>query len=246
MKNQKIETIVNGMLAMAKGATARELKVKDIKEAMGKLNAMERDKFDTSLMLAQDFFKLKPKFDEFCKAVKDRLKDEGFTAKELPNQADIVWLVYGVTKSWFHRLLKVGALDRHIVNKFNDKCDEMEANGETPTRSIDALNTWAKTFDEHKGEADTDGETISELRANKGEKREILWIIKEGKKTLTFFGDGDSETNFTPNELDDLLVSITALIKTKYPKPRLNAKNREKLDAIQKAKKPQVVNKLLK
>ena len=245
MKNQKIATIINGMLTTAKNKQGKALKVTEIRTAFAKLNEIDKAKFTASLVLAQDLAKLKPLFDEFCKAVKNKLKDEGFTAKEMPNQDAIIWVVYGITKSWFHRLVKVGGIAPNIVNKFNDKCDEMEANGETPTRSIDALNTWAKSYDDHKGEADTDGESLSDLRDG-GERRATDWSIKKGKLKLNFFTDGTSETNFTDKELNDLLILITAHIKSKYAEKKTTPKQREKLDAVQRAKKPIAVNKLLK
>lgn len=245
MKNQKVIAAVNTALAAAKGKNAKALKVNEIKTAFNKLNEMDKAKFTASVILAQDLHKIKPLFDEFCKSIKNTLKDEGFTAKELPNQDAIIWAVYGITKSWFHRLVKVGGIAPNIVNKFIAKCDEMEANGETPTRSIDALNTWAKSYDEHKGEADTDGESLSDLRDG-GERRETLWGIKSGKLKLNFFTDGTSETNFTDKELNDLLILITAHIKSKYAEKKTTPKQREKLDAVQREKKPVAVNKLLK
>lgn len=246
MKNHKIATIIDGMLMTAKGKQSKALKVTEIRNAFAKLNEIDKAKFTASLVLAQDLASLKPLFDEFCKAVKNKLKDEGFTAKEMPNQEEIIWAVYKITKSWFHRLVKVGGIEKHIVNKFIAKCDEMEANGETPTRSIDALNTWAKSYEDHKGEADTDGESLSDLRGGK-ERRETEWSIKKGKLKLTFFSDGTSETNFTDSELEGLLVEITAHIKTKYTTAKnLTKKDREKLDTIQRERKPIAVNKLVK
>ena len=246
MKNQKVIAAVNTALAAAKNKQGKALKVTEIRNAFAKLNEMDKAKFTASLVLAQDLYQLKPLFDEFCKGIKNTLKDDGFTAKELPNQETLIWAVYGITKSWFHRLIKVGGIEKHIVNKFIAKCDEMEANGETPTRSIDALNTWAKSYDDHKGEADTDGESLSDLRGGK-ERRETEWSIKKGKLKLTFFSDGTSETNFTDSELEGLLVEITAHIKTKYTTAKnLTKKDREKLDVMQRAKKPTAVNKLLK
>lgn len=245
MKNQKIATIIDGMLMTAKGKQSKALKVTEIRNAFAKLNEIDKTKFTASLVLAQDLASLKPLFDEFCKAVKNKLKDEGFTAKEMPNQEEIIWAVYKITKSWFHRLIKVGGIEKHIVNKFIAKCEEMEANGETPTRSIDALNTWAKGYDEHKGEADTDGESLADIRGGK-ERRETEWSIKKGKLKLTYFTDGTSETNFTDAELNDLLTRITAHIKSKYAEKKTTPKQREKLDAMQRERKPIAVNKLVK
>ena len=63
---------------------------------------------------------------------------------------------------------------------------------------------------------------------------------------LNFFTDGTSETNFTDKELNDLLILITAHIKSKYAEKKTTPKQREKLDAVQREKKPVAVNKLLK
>ena len=199
--NTQIATIVSTMLTTAKGQNAKALDIKGIKELHAEIQNAEKQKYTFSLILAQDLAKVKPKFDEFCLSVKNKLKDEGFTAKELPNQADFFLLVYGISKSWALRLIKVGGLPENVVNKFNDLCDKAEANGEEFTRSIDALNTWSKNFEEHEGNAGVDGESIAELREN-GDKKVALWSIKEGNKSLTFYTDHSHKTNFTLLEIN--------------------------------------------
>jgi hypothetical protein len=243
MKSQNIATIVNGMLATA--PTKKALALTAIKSLTAKVNDAEKQRFMNSLELAQMLAQTKTQFEDFCKAVINKLKDGGMTAKDLPKKDELIKLVYGFQKSFYYKLIKVGELPKHVVNKFIDKCDEAEKDGKDFARSIEALNTWAKNFETHKGEADADAESISDLRDG-GERREVAWGIKEGKLKLNFFSDGSSETNFTDAEINDLLIRITAHIKSKYAEKKTTPKQREKLDVIQREKKPVAVNKLLK
>jgi hypothetical protein len=243
MKNQTTATIVNGMLATA--PTKKALALTAIKNLTAKVNDAEKQRFMNSLELAQMLAQTKTQFEDFCKAVINKLKDGGTPAKDLPKKDELIKLVYGFQKSFYYKLIKVGELPKNVVNKFIDKCDEAEKDGKDFARSIEALNTWAKNFETHKGEADADAESISDLRDG-GERRETLWGIKSGKLKLNFFSDGTSETNFTDAEINALLVEITAHIKSKYAEKKTTPKQREKLDAVQREKKPVAVNKLLK
>ena len=243
MKSQNIATIVNGMLATA--PTKKALALTAIKSLTAKVNDAEKQRFMNSLELAQMLAQTKTQFEDFCKAVINKLKDGGTPAKDLPKKDELIKLVYGFQKSFYYKLIKVGELPKNVVNKFIDKCDEAEKDGKDFARSIEALNTWAKNFETHKGEADADAESIADLRDG-GERREVAWGIKEGKLKLNFFTDGTSETNFTDAEINDLLIRITAHIKSKYAEKKTTPKQREKLDAVQRAKKPVAVNKLLK
>ena len=243
MKNQNIATIVNGMLATA--PTKKALALTAIKSLTAKVNDAEKQRFMNSLELAQMLAQTKTQFEDFCKAVINKLKDGGTPAKDLPKKDELIKLVYGFQKSFYYKLIKVGELPKNVVNKFIDKCDDAEKDGKDFARSVEALNTWAKNFETHKGEADADAESIADLRDG-GERREVAWGIKEGKLKLNFFTDGSSETNFTDAEINDLLIRITAHIKSKYAEKKTTPKQREKLDAVQRAKKPIAVNKLLK
>jgi len=231
------------MLALAQNKKALALTA--IKSLTAKVNDAEKQRFMNSLELAQMLAQTKPQFEDFCKAVINKLKDGGTPAKDLPKKDELIKLVYGFQKSFYYKLIKVGELPKNVVNKFIDKCDEAEKDGKDFARSIEALNTWAKNFDEHKGEADADAESIADLRDG-GERRATDWSIKSGKLKLNFFTDGSSETNFTDAEINALLVEITAHIKSKYAEKKTTPKQREKLDAVQREKKPIAVNKLLK
>jgi hypothetical protein len=243
MKNQTITGIVSTMLNTPQNKKALALTA--IKSLTAKVNDAEKQRFMNSLELAQMLAQTKPQFEDFCKAVINKLKDGGTPAKDLPKKDELIKLVYGFQKSFYYKLIKVGELPKNVVNKFIDKCDEAEKDGKDFARSIEALNTWAKNFETHKGEADADAESIADLRDG-GERRATDWSIKKGKLKLNFFTDGTSETNFTDAEINALLVEITAHIKSKYAEKKTTPKQREKLDAVQREKKPVAVNKLLK
>jgi len=243
MKNQTITGLVSTMLNAPQNKKALALTA--IKSLTAKVNDAEKQRFMNSLELAQMLAQTKTQFEDFCKAVINKLKDGGTPAKDLPKKDELIKLVYGFQKSFYYKLIKVGELPKNVVNKFIDKCDDAEKDGKDFARSIEALNTWAKNFETHKGDADADAESIADLRDG-GERREVAWGIKEGKLKLNFFTDGTSETNFTDAEINDLLIRITAHIKSKYAEKKTTPKQREKLDAVQREKKPVAVNKLLK
>lgn len=233
MKTNSIATIVNGMLATA--PTKKALALTAIKSLTAKVTDAEKQRFMNSLELAQMLAQTAKQFEEFCKAVINKLKDAGVTTTDLPKKADLIKMVYGFKASYYYKLIKIGELPKHVVNKFIDKCDEAEAEGLDFSRSIEALNTWAKGFDEHKGEADADAESIADLRGTK-ETRQSEWAIKQGKKTFVYFADGSHETNFTALEINELLDAMKATILSHYPIKKPTARDRAVLDAMQQKK----------
>ena len=52
--------------------------------------------------------------------------------------------VFGWQKSFFYKVMKVGKLDEVVVSTFKAKCDEAEAQGEEPNRSLEGLLKFAK------------------------------------------------------------------------------------------------------
>jgi hypothetical protein len=233
MNNQQISNLVNGMLATAQ--TKKALSLVAIKNLSSKVNDAEKQRFMTSLELAQLLAQTKEEFENFYLAVKNKLKDGGTTAKEMLQKADFIKLVYGFKASYYYKLIKIGELPKNVVNKFIDKCDEAEKDGKEFSRSIEALNTWAKSFEEHKGEADADAESISDLR-NGGDKKVVLWQIKEGNKKLTFYADGTNDCNFTALEVNAFLdeILIPSIRSTFAIKKATTSKDKKVLTNIQK------------
>jgi hypothetical protein len=232
MNNQQISNLVSGMLATAQ--TKKALSLVAIKNLSSKVNDAEKQRFMTSLELAQLLAQTKEQFEEFFIAVKNKLKDGGATSKETIAKADFIKLVYGFKASYYYKLIKVGELPKNVVNKFCDKCDDAEKEGKDFARSIEALNTWAKNFDDHKGEADADAESIADLR-NGGEKRVVKSAFKFDNIKVTFFENGSFETNSTALEIREVFELFTITMVSTFPqKKKTTAKEKQVLSNIQK------------
>jgi len=232
MNNQQIAKIVADMVATAQ--TKRALALTDISKLTAKVADAENQRFINSVDLGQTLFKTKEQFEEFFIAVKNKLKDGGATGKEMIGKAEFIKLVYGFKASYYYKLLKVGELPKHVVNNFIKKCDDAEKEGKDVSKSIEALNTWAKGFDEHKGNADADAESISDLR-NGGEKRVVKSSFKFENIKVTFFEDGSFETNSTALEIREVFELFTIAMVSTFPqKKKTTAKEKQVLSNVQK------------
>jgi cyclopropane fatty-acyl-phospholipid synthase-like methyltransferase len=217
MNNQQIAKLVADMVATAQ--TKRALALTDIKNLSSKVTDAENQRFINSVALGQKLFETKEQFEEFFVSIKNKLKDNGTTAKEMISKADFVKLVYGFKASYYYKLIKIGELPKHVVNKFIKKCDEAEKDGKDFARSIEALNTWAKNFEEHKGEADADTESISDLR-NGGDKKVAKSSFKFENIKVTFYTDGSFDTNSTALEIREAFELLTISITSTFPLPK--------------------------
>ena len=217
MNNQQISNLVNGMLATAQ--TKKALALTDIKNLTSKVTDAENQRFINSVALGQRLFETKEQFEEFFVSIKNKLKDNGTTAKEMIQKADFIKMVYGFKASYYYKLVKIGELPKHVVNKFIKKCDEAEKDGKDFARSIEALNTWAKGFEEHKGEAGTDTESISDLR-NGGDKKVAKSSFKFENIKVTFYTDGSFDTNSTALEIREAFELLTISITSSFPLPK--------------------------
>lgn len=55
--------------------------------------------------------------------------------------------VFGWQKSFFYKVVKAGKLAPEVIESFNAKCNEAEANGEEPNRSLEGLLKFAKVVE---------------------------------------------------------------------------------------------------
>lgn len=74
--------------------------------------------------------------------------EEGKTATA---EAGIYWTneqignkVFGWQKSYFYKVIKAGKLEATKVEQFNDLCDQAEARGEDPNRTLEGLLKFAR------------------------------------------------------------------------------------------------------
>ena len=66
--------------------------------------------------------------------------------------------VFGWQKSFFYKVVKAGRLQPEVIESFNVKCNEVEAQGEEPNRSLEGLLKFAKQV-ESGANAGGDGES---------------------------------------------------------------------------------------
>jgi hypothetical protein len=64
--------------------------------------------------------------------------------------------VFGWQKSFFYKVVKAGRLQPEVIESFNVKCNEVEASGEEPNRSLEGLLKFAKQV-EAGGNAESEG-----------------------------------------------------------------------------------------
>ena len=65
--------------------------------------------------------------------------------------------VFGWQKSFFYKVVKAGRLQPEVIESFTTKCNEVEAQGEEPNRSLEGLLKFAKRVDAESGNADGEG-----------------------------------------------------------------------------------------
>lgn len=132
-------------------------------------------------------------------------------AKTLFAEAGVTWTaedfagkVFGWQKSYFYKVVKAGKLEDAKIERFNELCNEAEAQGHATNRSLEGLLKWAKADAEQAaqggnedGEEDGDGAeasvavtktilTLSFKGRDMGlEANVALRIDSEGKLTTT-------------------------------------------------------------
>ena len=78
--------------------------------------------------------------------------------------------VFGWQKSFFYKVVKAGRLQPEVIESFNVKCNEVEARGEEPNRSLEGLLKFAKqveaggSTENEGGEGEGEGESESEAQ----------------------------------------------------------------------------------
>ena len=78
--------------------------------------------------------------------------------------------VFGWQKSFFYKVVKAGRLQPEVIESFNVKCNEVEAQGEEPNRSLEGLLKFAKQVESgtnavgEGGDAESESESESEAQ----------------------------------------------------------------------------------
>lgn len=137
-------------------AVKQGLKLAEFKTLQRSVENAQKKKFDTTLDLSK----------VVLGAFNWYKSNEG---QALCNEEGISWTseefglkVFGFQKSYFYKLTRAGKLDDHLITEFKLKCTELEAEGETPNRSLEGLLKYAKEVEQAAtggGAGEGDGET---------------------------------------------------------------------------------------
>ena len=231
MNNQSIFGIVNGMLTTKQ--TKQALELGTINTLIANVSKNDILRWEAQTDLCQKLYETSEQFTDFCKGVINLAKDSEIEV----TKKDIIPLVYRMTGGNYYKCIKAGAIPKNIVIKFSEACNEAEADGLKFARSIEALNSWYKKYDEHKGESGADAESIADLRDG-ADKRQAVWSVSDGAKKCVVFNDGTFKSDFSNEDIntflnDTLIIKIRSMFAT--PKP-LTKIQKEVLNKVAKNK----------
>jgi len=149
------------------------LNLNDIKRIQKQITNAHKSKFGHTLTMA----KLVVKAEEWFNSEdgKFKMQDAGLSwSKEEFGQK-----VFGWQKSFFYKVLKAGKLSEQIVDAFNTKCDEADAQGKDVDRSLAGLLKFAQDFSDVETiiNEETGEEEISEEAIESAEVQERIETI---------------------------------------------------------------------
>lgn len=137
------------------------LQITEIRRVQRTLTNAQKSKFNNTLTLSTLVVKAHEWFtSEEGKAV---FREEGVTW----SNEEFGKKVFGWQKSYFYKVLKAGRLSMDVIALFTTKCDEAEAEGNEPNRTLEGLLKFARAQAEtaqstkgggSEGEGDGEGE----------------------------------------------------------------------------------------
>jgi hypothetical protein len=142
--------------------------------------------------------------------------------KQATAEAGIYWnnetiglKVFGWQKSYYYKVVKAGKLDDSIVEEFNRLCDEAEANGDEPNRSLEGLLKFTRsggnTTAEAGGEESEDGESEATERAIEVRIPTIFTMTYKGGDKNVSVRITEDQVVTTTNSREEILAAIEFL-----------------------------------
>lgn len=192
------------------------LKLAEFKTLQRNVENAQKRKFDGTLDLSKVVL---ASFEWFKSAEGQALcSEEGisWTSEEFANK------VFGYQKSFFYKLTRAGKLEAHLVDEFKAKCTELEAEGQTPNRTLEGLLKYAKEVEVSnttggQGEGDGEGKAEGENEAQVSTRPQVVWSFEykpEGTK-IQVLSDGSVKMSegMTPVLAQGLLKAMSHLIQ---------------------------------
>jgi hypothetical protein len=128
---------------------------------------------------------------------------------------DFALKVYGWQKSFFHKMVKAGALPNETIETFKAKCEELEAQGEKPVRTIEGLLKYAGQVQESAEGGEGEGEGGEGDAQVETREKVVLTLSLKGEQ----FGMGNVSvrlnsdgTTKTTNTIDEIRTAISILM----------------------------------
>lgn len=186
------------------------LNLTEIKRLNATLSNGQKKKFATTLTLSAVVLKA---FEWYSsEAGKALMSNEGisWTAEDFANK------VFGWQKSYFYKVVKAGKLAPEVVDNFNAKCDEIEAGGEEPNRTLEGLLKFAKASgDNTNASGESDGESDGESESAEVEVRVptiLTFTFKpENDKNVAVRIDANGNLK-TTNTNDEIFNAVQILL----------------------------------
>jgi len=122
--------------------------------------------------------------------------------------------VFGWQKSFFYKVVKAGRLEADVVETFKTKCDEAEAQGQEPNRSLEGLLKFAKqveTGSEASGQGE-EGESESENEPQIETRVETILTFtyksESGNVSVRIDAEGNVKTTNSPEQIREAIAVL--------------------------------------
>jgi len=123
--------------------------------------------------------------------------------------------VFGWQKSFFYKVVKAGKLQAEVVDTFKVKCDEVEANGDEPNRSLEGLLKFAKQVESGtnaggEGEGGESGDAESEPQVETRVETILVFTYKGegGNVSVRIDANGVVKTTNTDEQIREAIAVL--------------------------------------
>lgn len=127
--------------------------------------------------------------------------------------------VFGWQKSFFYKVVKASKLKEEVIDTFKAKCDELEAQGEEPNRSLEGLLKFAKQVEnpasgsgqDAQGEGEGEGEGTGEAQVETRPQVVLSLSYKVEGVNLSVKVDNRGSVKITGGDTQAAVDAITFL-----------------------------------
>lgn len=147
--------------------------------------------------------------------------------QRLCNEEGITWnneeignKVFGWQKSYFYKVIKAGKLEPEVVETFTAKCNEAEAQGEEPNRSLEGLLKFAKAVESNtqgggESEAGEDGESDGgepQVETRTATIFTMTYKTESGNVSVRVSESGEVKTTNSPEEILNAIEFLKSIL----------------------------------